>query len=49
MIPLYTSESTSYEVTVRAYKGDRKLEEHPVISTMAVSGSVLDELRTRLR
>ena len=49
MIPLYTSENTSYEVTVRAYKGDRKLEEHPVISTMAVSGSVLDELRTRLR
>lgn len=49
MIPLYTPENASYKITVRAYKGDKKLEEHPDISVIAVNGSVLDEIRTRLR
>ena len=35
--------------TVRAYKGDKKLEDHPQISVIGVKGSVLEDLRTRLR
>lgn len=49
MVPLYTPENQKLEVTVRAYKGDKKLEDHPTISVIGVSGTVLDELRTRLR
>ena len=45
---LYAGESES-EITVRAYKGDKKLEDHPTISVIGVSGTVLDEFRTRLR
>ena len=48
MIPLDAPEAVC-EITVRAYKGDKKLEAHPAISTLEVDGSVLDELRTRLR
>lgn len=48
MIPLYALED-SYEITVRAYKGDRRLEDRPVIRTIQVKESVLDEIRTRLR
>ncbi len=49
MIPLYTPANKKYTITVRAYKGDKKLEEHPALSTISVEGSVIDELRTRLR
>ncbi len=49
MVPLYTPENRELEITVRAYKGDKKLEDHPTISVIGVSGTVLDELRTRLR
>lgn len=49
MIPLYTPENQSYEITVRAYKGDKKLEEHPRINVVGVKGTVLDDFRTRLR
>lgn len=49
MIPLYAPENSNFEITVRAYKGDKRLEEHPAISTIAVGGSVLSEIRTRLR
>lgn len=49
MVPLYTPENRKLEITVRAYKGDKKLEDHPTISVIGVSGTVLDELRTRLR
>lgn len=49
MIPLYTPENENYRITVRAYKGDKRLEEYPSFSTVEVEGSVLDELRTRLR
>lgn len=48
MIPLDAPEDV-YEITVKSYKGDKKLEAHPAISTLEVDGSVLDELRTRLR
>ena len=49
MVPLYTPENQTQEITVRAYKGDKRLEDHPTISVIGVSGNVLDELRTRLR
>lgn len=49
MIPLYTPQNQKFEIIVRAYKGDKKLEDYPAISVIGVSGSVLDELRTRLR
>lgn len=49
MVPLYTPENHNLEITVRAYKGDKKLEDHPTISVIGVSGTVLDEFRTRLR
>ncbi len=49
MVPLYTPENEEFQITVRAYKGDRKLEDHPQISVIGVKGSVLEDLRTRLR
>lgn len=49
MIPLYADEGSGYEITVRAYKGDRQLEAHPAIRTIQVKDSILDEIRTRLR
>lgn len=49
MIPLNTPGNQQYVITVRAYKGDKKLEDYPSLSIIAVDGSVLDELRTRLR
>lgn len=49
MIPLKTPVNAGYTITVRAYKGDKQLEEHPSLSTVEVSGSILEELRTRLR
>lgn len=49
MIPLYAPENENYRITVRAYKGDRQLEDYPSFSTVEVNGSVLDEIRTRLR
>lgn len=49
MVPLYTPGGLNYEVTVRAHKDGRKLEDRPALSTMKVEGSVLDEVRTRLR
>lgn len=49
MIPLYAPENAQYTITVRAYKGDKKLERYPTVSLIGVEGTVLDELRTRLR
>lgn len=49
MIPLHTPENEKYIITVRAYKGDKRLEDYPSLSTVAVEGNLLDELRTRLR
>lgn len=49
MIPLQTPENTSYEITVRAYKGDRRMEDHPSLSVIGVSGTIADDVRTRLR
>ena len=48
-VPLYVPERTEYEIIVRAYKGDSMLEQHPALAVVGVSGTVLDELRTRLR
>lgn len=49
MIPLYAPEGRDYRITVRAYKGDEQLEDHPSISAININGTILDELRTRLR
>ena len=49
MIPLNTPENETFTITVRAYKGDKKLEEHPAISVIHIDGTVLDDFRTRLR
>lgn len=49
MIPLETPANKRYTITVRAYKGNKMLEEYPAISTVQVEGTVLDEFRTRLR
>ena len=49
MIPLNTPANQHYTIIVRAYKGDKKLEEYPSVSTVQVEGTVLNEFRTRLR
>lgn len=49
MIPLYLPANRDYVVTVRAYKGDKELKKQPSLSTIEVAGTVLGELRTRLR
>ncbi len=49
MIPLDTPRNVNYTITVRAYKDGQKLEEHPAFSTVSVGGSILEEIRDRLR
>lgn len=49
MIPLELPDDAVFTVTVRAYKGDKMMEQHPSFSVMGVTGTVLDEFRTRLR
>ena len=46
MIPLYGMEDGGYDIGVRAYKGENMPEDTLRIT---VSGTILDELRTRLR
>ncbi|MCM1112789.1 MAG: InlB B-repeat-containing protein [Muribaculum sp.] len=48
-IPLDVEECEEYTITVRAYKGGKMLEVHPALAVLGVQGTVLDELRTRLR
>lgn len=48
-IPLDVEKDSCHTVTVRAYKGDKLLEKNPALSVLEVSGSILDNLRTRLR
>ena len=49
MVPLYTQENENLTITVRAYKEGKQLEDYPAISIIGIEGSVLDEIRTRLR
>lgn len=49
MIPLHVPEDAGYKITVRAWKGDKMLEKYPELTVFGVRGTVLDELRTRLR
>lgn len=49
MIPLYAPENARYNITIRAYKGNKCLELYPAFSIIGVEGTVLDEIRTRLR
>lgn len=48
MVPLGVPEG-EMDITVRAYKRDADIERHPQLAAMAVEGSVLDEVRTRLK
>lgn len=49
MIPIYTPDNESYEIEVTAYKKGRVLTEDPALTTVGVKGSILDDIRTRLR
>lgn len=49
MIPLYTPSNQNFTITVRAYKGGKKLEDYPALSIIQMDGSILDDTRTRLR
>lgn len=49
MVPLEVPEDAAFTVTVRAYKGDRMMEQHPSFSVLDVAGTVLEDIRTRLR
>lgn len=48
MVPLRVPEAVM-DITVRAFKQDTSIEQHPRLATMTVKGNVLDELRTRLK
>ena len=48
-IPLDLEEDGEFEIVVRAFKGERELTERPQLCTVKVRGTILDELRTRLR
>lgn len=50
MVPLYLDGDGTYEITVRAYKGERILWSRPELCAFQVSEeSILKELRTKLR
>ena len=49
MIPLRLAEDGAYQVVVRARKGEEVLEGRPELSTFSVAGTLLGEIRTRLR
>lgn len=48
MVPLRVPDA-EYTIVVQAYKGEAMVETKPQLLTITVSGSVLDEIRTRLR
>jgi hypothetical protein len=48
-VPLDVPPGSEYSITVKAYKGDREIEVTPTLQVMEGNGSVLDDLRTRLR
>ena len=47
-VPLHVQNGT-YQIEVQAFKGEKMISADPQLLTITVSGSVLDELRTRLR
>lgn len=49
MVPLYTPEGTGYKIKVTAYKNSATLEDYPELSVIDINGSVLEQIRTRLR
>lgn len=48
MVPLKVPEAVM-DITVRACKKEADIEQRPQLATMSVEGSVLDEVRTRLK
>lgn len=49
MVPLYVPDDGDYTITITAYKEDVSLEAYPELEVFRISGTVLDEIRTRLR
>lgn len=49
MVPMEAEQNRQYQVEVYAYKEGMQVEHSPVSLTILVRGSILDELRTRLR
>ena len=49
MIPLYAPANPDYQITVRAYKDGKLLEQAPGLGVAVEEGTVLSEFRTRLR
>ena len=48
IVPLQIPDG-EYTIVVKAFKGNKMLEADPELLTITVSGSILDEIRTRLR
>ncbi|MFI3238268.1 MAG: InlB B-repeat-containing protein [Lachnospiraceae bacterium] len=48
MIPI-EAESQMYQIKVTAYKDTAKLEDYPELAVLEVDGTILDDIKTRLR
>lgn len=49
MVPLYISPDRQYTLKVRAFRGDKCLEDNPALYVTSEGGSILSEFRTCLR
>lgn len=49
MVPLKMSDNRAYSIKVLAYKGEKLLQESPMLTVVVDNGTILDEIRTRLR
>lgn len=49
MVPLYAPEGTDFRVKVTAWKDGKKIEKYPSFGVYSVDGTVLEEIRDRLR
>jgi len=49
MIPMDAPQNQSYTITVKAYRTSLSLETKPKVLTITVEGTILNQLRTRLR
>ena len=49
MVPLELAEDGTYHVIVKAHKGEETLVSKPELSAIQVTGTILGEIRTRLR
>ncbi|MDR0949101.1 MAG: hypothetical protein LBM69_06270, partial [Lachnospiraceae bacterium] len=49
MVPLYMPDDGEFIISVKAYKDGKEINLFPSLNVIKVEGSVLDEIRTRLR